>query len=72
MTEPIYTVTLDEKRKRDAVLAAMKEAASKGKLGIAARIYAIPEKDLAVCVDNNSLGTLTQCQIDTLSLDLVL
>jgi hypothetical protein len=68
--EPVYTVTLDEKRKRDAVLAALTDANNKHKLGLAAMIHGIPEKVLAHCVHHQSLGTLTQAQINWLAVDL--
>lgn len=70
MTEPIYTVTLDEKLKRDAVLAALTDAHQKGKLNIAALLHAMPVAILARCVRDHSLGTLTQDQIDWLAVDL--
>lgn len=70
MNEPIYTVTLDEKRKRDAVLAALVDAHQKGKLSIAALLHAMPVSKLARCIADHSLGTLTQSEIDWLAVDL--
>lgn len=63
-------ITLDEKRKRDAVLAALKDCAQKGKLGVCAAIYGIAEYKLFKCAQDNSLGTLTQSEIDWLAVDL--
>lgn len=60
----------DETLKRDAVLAALRDAAARGKLSIAALLHAMPLHILATCVKNNSLGTLTQDQIDWLAVDL--
>jgi hypothetical protein len=63
-------MTADELAKRAAVLAALNDAHKQGKLRIAALIHAMPEHILATCILNQSLGTLTQDQIDWLAVDL--
>lgn len=67
--DPI-ALTADEQAKRTAVMAALNDAAKKGKLNIAALLHGMDEGRLAVCIRHQSLGTLSQAEIDWLAVDL--
>ena len=61
----------DEQRKRDAVLAALQDCAMRGLLGVWAAMHGIAEHRLAQCARDDSLGVLTQSEIDWLAVDLI-
>jgi len=61
---------INEDKKRAAVLAALKNAADERKLTIVALVHGMRREKLWRCVMDNSLGTLTQSEVDWLAIDL--
>lgn len=62
-------LSADQQAKRDAVRVACQDAMSKGKLGIAAALYGVAERQLRAYAQGDD-AALTESQIDWLAVDL--